>query len=179
MGGRPIKFRELKQKVTFPWRKRYLERLQQPSRRNKVRKRRVKFAENSLWTRAYEMLLCVLLFGKYWEMGMTVMLPRTLAITDLHSRDGNFIVLAPSEHKLYSEAKYTAVSKTRTVLAVPRVLAERKFALSDRLWLLEAVVDEYNSKCWRVLEKVALVGCGTIIHDQRTVFLARDQRVIG
>ncbi|KAI9766464.1 MAG: hypothetical protein M1840_006571 [Geoglossum simile] len=176
-----IPTRASKRNIAFPWNKGSLPGIRTFSARDKKinDQSKARVALNSLWTRAYEMLLCILLFGKYWEMGMTVTLPGDLAITDLHSREENFHVPAPSEHKLYGKAKYTVYPKAGTVLAVPRVLVDRKFALSDRLWLMESVEDGNGSGCWRVREKVALIGCGTIKHDGRTVILAKDQRVVG
>jgi hypothetical protein len=132
-------------------------------------------------TGAFEFLVCIILFGRYWEMSTCVTTTAdssSRAICDLKLQRKSFRIPAPAEHKLYSDAKYTYHSKKKTFLAVPKVLTGRVFALSDRLWLLEAATDKDGS-CWRVREKVCLLGCPSIRCDGRTVILKENQRVIG
>jgi hypothetical protein len=132
---------------------------------------------------AFRMVLCILLFGRFWEMNTRVLLgpgnQKQKGISDLHCLPDAFRVPIPSEHKLYSEAKYSEHPKGETMLAVPRVLAGRRFGMSDRLWLLKPLVDSDGRVCWRVKEKVCVLGCGDILPDEVYVVQARRQRVVG
>jgi len=130
--------------------------------------------------RAFEMLVCIMLFGKYWEMGTLVTMNKSgdRALCDLHKRKGHFSIPAPSEHKLYSKTESTLHPRADTVLAVPGVIANKKFGLSDRLWLLEQLTDEHG-RCWRVRDNVCLLGCASIRPDGKNIVLRREERVVG
>lgn len=136
----------------------------------------------------YRMILCILLFGRYWEFGTRVLLgpDGQMAISDLHCEAASFRVPIPSEHKLYSASDYSLHDRNKTFLAVPRVLANEKFGMSDRLWLVQSVIlpggrggggDE--EVCWRVTEKVCLLGCGTIEPRPGYVYLKKRMKVVG
>jgi uncharacterized protein YceK len=129
---------------------------------------------------AFRMVLCIMLFGPYWEFGTRVVLGAggQLAMSDLHIEQSSFRVPIPSEHKLYTAANYSIHPKGRTLLAVPRLLASKRFSMSDRLWLVEPIVDG-SELCWRVREKVCLLGCAAIRADTEHVREARWQKIVG
>jgi hypothetical protein len=109
-----------------------------------------------------------------------------MAISDLHRETDSFRVPVPSEHKLYSAADYSSHARKTTFLVVPRALAGQKFGMSDRLWLVQSVVlpaggdaDGNGELCWRVTEKVCLLGCETIEPSLGYVYLAKRMKVIG
>ena len=129
---------------------------------------------------AFRTLLCVLLFGRYWEMGSSARLgaPADLALCDIHKAESTFRIPAPSEHKLYGRFAYKTFERQTTTLAVPTVLAADRFNLSDRLWLLEPAMDDTGS-CWRIKEKVALIGAPSLCPDGEYITLKKHQRIIG
>ena len=109
-----------------------------------------------------------------------------MAISDLHNETASFRVPIPSEHKLYTAADYSHHTRCTTFLVVPRTLAGEKFGMSDRLWLVQSVVlpgadgeDGGGELCWRVTEKVCLLGCGTIVPSPGYVYLAKRVKVVG
>ena len=130
-------------------------------------------------TAAFQMLLCIMLFGKFWELGMTVRLPNgTRATTDINRTSQGYEVPAPSEHKLYSKPKSTYYPPATTFFAVPRTLRGQQCALSDRLWLLESV--QNAGRCyWRIKEKAALIGPGNLPVKGMPLLLAKSQIIIG
>ena len=73
-----------------------------------------------------------MLFGKFWELGMTVRLPNgTRAVTDLNRTSQGYEVPAPSEHKLYSKPKNTVFPTATTFLAVERFAASSVLCRTD------------------------------------------------
>ena len=135
---------------------------------------------------AFRMILCILLFGRYWELGTRVVPgpgSGNVAISDFHLEEvpaAAFRIPTPSEHKLYSAAEYSLHPRATTFLAVPTVLKGERFGLSDRLWLVEPVADGHRGRiCWWVREKVGLLGCASIEAEAPYVYLARGVKVVG
>lgn len=136
---------------------------------------------------AFERLLVILSYGRYWDMRTCFIDDhgRGLAICDLEMHQDKYCAPIPSEHRLYvnaaypeANAKYTEFDQATTRLAVATVLADEEYMLSDRLWLAQHVPDERDD-CWRVVEKVCLLGCPSLIAGKSGIGLARSQRIVG
>jgi hypothetical protein len=125
------------------------------------------------------LVVCLLLFGKYWEIGtfVSTSVSGDMGLSDLRKED-QFRVHLPAEHKLYERPRYSFYSRLNTRLAIPQALASDGFCMADRIWLLEPVKNN-ESGVWRVKDKVALIGCSAIHEDGKIAILKQKQRIVG